>query len=117
MAIASVRTVEVAYSGDVTLDDTHVANNATSPGMEELKTLASGANTITVPVVSGFAVTGVTIVPPAGNAVALTLKGVTGDTGVRIHNTDPTSLGLDSAVVSFCLTAGSSVAGVRFYWT
>jgi hypothetical protein len=35
---------------------------------------------------------------------------------VRIHNTDPTIIALDPSVTTFCLTAGSTLAGVRFLW-
>lgn len=112
--VNAARQVKITYSGGVagiqTLD---AADNAASPAAISFVTLASGANTITPP--AGF--NSCTIIPPVSNAVAITLKGVTGDTGVRIHNTDPTSIGLDSSVGSFCLTAGSSIAGVRLLWT
>lgn len=114
MAAIANRRITITYSGAVEgTNPLDAAVNNASPAAVSFITLASGANTITPP--AGF--TSATIVPPAANAVAITLKGVTGDTGVRLHNTDPTSIGLDSSVASFCLTAGAGIAGVRIFWT
>ncbi len=111
------RKVTITYSGAVDGEQVlDAADNASSPAVVELKTLASGANTITVPT-AGFVPTAVTIVPPGDNETAITLKGVTGDTGVRIHDTDPTTIALHSGVTTFCLTAGAIVTGVRLYWS
>lgn len=117
MAVTATRKITVDFSGDV--DGTQVVNaasNAASPGSVEVKTLAAGLNTITVPT-GGTTVTGVTIIPPAGNTQSITLKGVTGDTGIRLHDTDPTSLSLHSSVTSFALTAGAQVTGLRLLWS
>lgn len=67
--------------------------------------LVSGANTITPPVGATVAC----IVPPVANATTITLKGVTGDTGVPLSPTNPSWVSLASAA-AFCLTSG--VAGV-----
>lgn len=117
MAVTSNRTSTVVLTGDVTgtLVST-AAQNAASPGSVEIKTLASGANTITVPT-GGSTPVAVTITPPVGNTVSITVKGVTGDTGVRIHNTDPTVIALDSSVLTFCLTAGAALTGLRLLWS
>lgn len=66
-------------------------------------TLASGANTITVPTGS----VGVVIVPDADNTTALTLKGVSGDTGISISPSDPTLLTFGTAPASIVVTAAS----------
>jgi hypothetical protein len=67
-------------------------------------TLASGANTITVPSWAAFAI----IIPPTANAVALTLKGVTGDTGILIDLTSPSLLNFPATPpASFVITAAS----------
>lgn len=50
--------------------------------------LASGANTIAVPTWA----TSVLIEPSSANVEGLTLKGVTGDTGIAISPTQPTLL-------------------------
>ncbi len=111
------RRITITYSGDVDGEQAiDASDNADSPAAVELKTLASGANTITVPT-AGTVPTAVTIVPPGDNTTSITLKGVTGDTGFRIHNTDPTSIALHSGVTSFCLTAGAEIIGVRVYWS
>lgn len=117
MSTVSSRTQTTTFTGDVTATQTNAAaSNAASPGVNELKTLASGANTITVPS-GGSTPVAVTIVPPAGNVQTLTLKGVTGDTGVGLHLTDPTTIALAASVSSFCLTAGAAITGVRFIWS
>lgn len=117
MAVTATRTTTIVYSGDVIGTETlSAAANAASPGSVEIKSLSSGANTITVPT-GGATVVACTIVPPTANTTSITVKGVTGDTGVRIHNTDPTSLSIDSSVTSFVLTAGGAITGVRLFWS
>lgn len=117
MSVSAVRTVSLVYSGDVVGTETlTAATNAASPGQMEVKILASGANTITPP--AGSTPVSVTIVPPTGNVITLTLKGVTGDTGILLHPTDPFTLSLGSPTATFVITAGSLFAtGTRFYWT
>ncbi len=72
-------------------------------------TLTSGANTITVP--SGAVACVIT--PPSGNGVALTLKGVTGDTGVHISQTTPSLIVFDGSNLpsTFVITAASLTTG------
>jgi len=117
MSTVCTRSTTLTYTGDVTATQTvAAAQNLASPGVIELKNLASGANTITVP--SGGAVpTAVTIVPPANNVATILLKALTGDTGVGLHPTDPTTLALANTVTSFVLTAGAAITGVRFIWS
>lgn len=118
MATSAAKTITVTFTGDVSGTQTLTpATNATSAAKVDILTLASGANTITVPAVTGFTVTGCVIAPPAGNVNSITFKGVSGDTGTRLHNTDPSYLALDSSVVSFVLTAGAQVSGVRIEWS
>jgi hypothetical protein len=69
--------------------------------------LASGANTITVPT----GATGVLIIPPAANAQTLTLKGVTGDTGVPISPSQPSLIMFATAPpATIVVTAGGAIA-------
>lgn len=118
MAVTSRRNVEVEFSGDVVADIIKSASdNLVSPGMEVIQTLAIGANTITAPVVSGIVVTGLMIIPPAGNLVLMTLKGVTGDVGFPIHLTGPCSFGLDTTFTSLVITAAAEIIGVRLIWS
>lgn len=118
MATTSSRTVQVSFSGDTESSIIQSAlDNEVSPGEMIIQTLASGANTITAPVISGLVVTGLTIIPPTGNTNLITLKGITGDTGVKLHHTDPTSLALDSTFVSLVLNAAATIVGVRLIWS
>jgi hypothetical protein len=117
MSTASTRETTITFTGDITATLTQEAlANAASPAVVELKTLSSGANTITKPA-GGATTVSVTIVPPAGNTTALTLKGVTGDAGIALHLTDPSTIALAAAVTDFCLTAAAGITGVRFIWS
>lgn len=116
MAAKARRKVTVTYSNDVEGEqELNAADNAASPAQIQIVSLVSGANTITVPT----GATAVTITKPTGNAVAITFKGVTGDTGVRLHDTDPDSISLHSSVTSFVLTRPSEsvTAVVRIFWS
>lgn len=117
MAVSSTRTTTIIFTGDTVGTETvSAATNASSPGGIEIKTLSAGANTITIPT-GGSTVTAVTIVPPSGNAQTLTLKGVTGDTGVPLHLTDPSTIALASGTTTFCLTAGGTITGLRLFYS
>lgn len=117
MAVTATRSISVVYSGDVVGTQTKAAaDNTVSPGQNDLVTLALGANTITVPT-GGATAKAVTIVPPAANAVQLTLKGVTGDTGILLHLTDPSSVALAPTQTTFVLNAGAICTGVRLIWS
>lgn len=116
MAVASARTQTITYTGDVTgSESVSAASNVASPGSITIHTLVLGANTITVPV--GATCTAATIVPPSANVQTLTLKGVTGDTGIPLHLTDPTTLALAASATTFCLTAGGVITALRIYWS
>jgi hypothetical protein len=117
MPTASARTQTIVFTGDTTATQTNAAaSNPNSPGVNELKSLAAGANTITVPT-GGATPVAVTIVPPAGNTVVLTLKGIAGDTGIPLHLTDPSTVALGAGVVNFVLNAAAIVTGIRFIWS
>lgn len=112
MAIKSKRLVTITFEEDVEYNQTFEAvENSTSPGVNEIQALVSGANTVTAPT----GAVGVTIIPPAGNTVTLTLKGVTGDTGIALAVASPTSLGI-SGVSTFVITTNGPVT-VRLIWT
>lgn len=113
MSITSFRQVIIQFSGDYDAAIEYEASNALSPGDIDIVTLASGNNTITVP--SGA--TGVTIKPPDDNEETITFKGVNGDTGVALHLTDATSIGLKSSVTSFVLNASATIEDVRLIWS
>jgi hypothetical protein len=117
MATTSNRQTIITDSGDVSYSQTiNAAANPLSPAKNDYVDLALGANTITPPTAGGTTPTSVTIIPPAGNAQTLTLKGVTGDTGVLLHKTDPTTIAL-GGTGTFVLTAGAIITGVRLLWS
>lgn len=118
MAVNAARTITINLTGDVIADKIFSATqNPLSPGSITIHELAAGANTIVVPLATGITVKGATIIPPSGNIIAITLKGITGDTGIVISLTDPTSLAFEAAPVSFILTAGGVISGLRIVWT
>lgn len=118
MSVTSSVSIQLGFSGDVTENIIQSAlDNSVSPAMNVLQTLAVGANTITAPVVAGIVVTGLLIIPPSGNVNLITLKGVAGDTGVKLHLTNPTFLALDSTFISLVLNAAASIVGVRLLWS
>lgn len=118
MSITSSRTIQVQFSGDVTLDVIQsAAENITSPGDARIVTLSAGNNTITPPTISGLLATGLTIIPPVGNSEPLRLKGDTDDIGIPLHTTDPTSLGLDDSLTSIIINVSTTVVGVRLIWS
>lgn len=105
MAVTSNRKITITWTADVEYSQEFDATvNSAGSGQNQLVALVSGNNTITVPT----GATGVTIIPAEDNAVALTLKGVNGDTGIALALTSPTSIGLAS-VSSFVINAGGSV--------
>lgn len=122
MATTAKREIRLTYYGDVggvSPGSPHriaAADNAASPAEIDLITLSAGNNTITVPT-SGTTPKACTIVKPTGNAVAITYKGVSGDTGTRLHDTDPDTISLHSTVTSFVLNAASQIDGVRLFWS
>lgn len=71
---------------------------------EQVVDLASGANTITVPT----GAVAMIMALPSGNTVAVTLKGISGDTGILLHTTYPLVLPLGS-VSTLVLTAAGAV--------
>lgn len=117
MTATAARNINVNYSGDVDANNNFpAASNTTSPATISVINLTNGPTTITPPD-GGTTPKGVTIIPPVGNVADITLKGVTGDTGVLLHPTDPTSLGLGSTTGTFVLTATTGITGVRLFWS
>lgn len=113
----SSRQVQVIFSSGVVASNTiAAANNTLSPAQIQIIELAPGANTITPPG-AGSSPQGCMIVPPAANTNSITLKGVTGDQGVPLHLTDPTSLALGSTTGTFVLTAVTTISGMRLFWS
>jgi hypothetical protein len=80
----------------------------------ETRNLSSGFNSVPIP----SQAIGVAIVFPDGNAVTVTLKGVTGDTGIPLNPNGLAILTLPtvSPPTTIGLTAGGAINGVRFLW-
>jgi len=122
MAATAKRKITVTYYGDVGgaspghAHENSAADNSASPAQIQIMTLAAGDNTITAPG-GGSTPKACTIVKPSGNTVAIKLKGAGGDTGVRLHDTDPDTISIDASVSSFILNAAAEVVGVRLFWT
>jgi len=118
MSTTCARTTTFTYTGDLTLTQTVEAlQNLASPGMIQLINLEVGANTIDIPETGVATAVAVTIVPPAGNTNAILLKALPGDTGLRLHDTDPTTIALDPSVTSFVLEITTAILGVRLFWS
>jgi hypothetical protein len=121
MAATAKRKITVTYYGDLGGASGHTnelaaADNNASPAQVQIVTLASGDNTITAPT-SGTTPKSCTIVKPSSNAIAIKIKGAGGDTGVRLHDTDPDTVSLHSSQASFILNAAAQIEGVRLFWT
>lgn len=118
MSITSSRNVQIEFSGDVSLQIIQSAlDNERSAAEAIIVSLVLGANTISPPLVSGLLVTALTIIPPSGNTSLITLKGVTGDTGIPLHLTDPTTIALDTTFISLVLNAAAAITGIRLIWS
>lgn len=118
MSITSSRNVQIEFSGDASLQIIQSAlDNERSAAETVIVSLVLGANTISPPLVSGLLVTALTIIPPSGNTSLITLKGVTGDTGIPLHLTDPTTIALDTTFISLVLNAAAAITGVRLIWS
>lgn len=117
MSVTANRQISLTYGNDLLLSESwNAAVNAVSPGKIDVTDLAAGSNTITPPTGGGSTPVAVTIIPPAGNTQTITLKGIAGDTGVPLHKTDPSSIGL-GGTGTFVLAAGGIITGVRFIWS
>ena len=118
MAVTSTRKVVVTFTGDVEFaEEFPAASNVVAPGIVNLVSLASGFNSIAVPVFGSVVPKALTIVPPSGNSQSIVLKGITGDTGLRLHDTDPSTISLHSSVTTVGLTAGAQINGVQLIWS
>lgn len=85
MSTTAVVVNYVKYSGDLNQEFVFDSGELLdSPAMTALVELAVGNNTVTLPDVTDFTVRGLVIVPPDGNVVEPTLKGVNGDTGIAL---------------------------------
>lgn len=118
MAVVSERIIGINFTGDIDAPNLafNAAENTNAPGEIDVVALSTGANTIAVP----SNAKGVTIIPIAGNTTALTLKGVSGDTGIALHLTDPSSFGINPATTTSFVIAASTTGpatSCRIIWS
>ena len=116
MPTTSSRTTVITNTGDF-LGTQYIsaASNTDASGEQRLITLANGNNTITLP--TNVVVRSITVIPPSGNTTAITLRGVAGDTGIRVHNTDPFTISFDTSVTTFVINVAAEVVDVRIVYT
>lgn len=114
MAVTSDVYVSVKMTGDLELDQTFpMVQNVAAPGDVDQLSLGSGFNAITVPATAKGAI----IIPAITGVVALTLKGVTGDTGIALSKNSPNLISFDtSPPVTIGITTGSATT-LRIVWT
>lgn len=108
MAITYFR-VEGQITGQVTGPKTIRFDYTSTAGTIRDLNLATGSNSVTIP--SGSE--GIIFVPPSTNTVALTLKGVTGDTGVLLHATNPSIIAVSSSTTVCVISAATIVSNCQ----
>lgn len=118
MSITAVVRNYITFTGD---EESEIVINsgalADSPCMNELKTLTTGNNTITLPLVTDFTVHGVVILPPTGNTIQPTVKGVNGDTGFAISESKASVIQFGTTLpLTFVLNVSAGIAGIRLVW-
>lgn len=113
MGVTSTSGVVFSYEGDIVQPQQLIAaaSNASCPGSEQLVAVSSSPVTVTKPA----GAVGCIVQKPAGNTVVITLKGVSGDSGVQLALTDPDRLSLGAAQAAFVLVAASA-ATIRLIW-
>jgi len=105
MAVTSDRTIVLQNTGDIEYQQSFGAEtNASGSADNNLVSLASGNNTITIPT----GAVAVTIIKPALNTVQILAKGVNGDTGVKLNLLDPDSISLGTSA-TLVLNADNTV--------
>lgn len=92
--------------------------NANSPCTPQVLNLASGANTINATNCPALAQAGaVVLIPPLGNIVTLTLKGISADTGVALSPTAPQLITFPTTPpTSFVITTNNTITGFTMLW-
>jgi len=118
MSTIAVNTNYVKFSGDVNQEFILTTDGLlASPAKADLISLAIGANTITVPAITGFTVHGVVIVPSDSNTEEPTLKGVSGDTGFKLSASRASVIQFGATPpASIVLTSLTVAVGFRLIW-
>jgi hypothetical protein len=109
-SIQIIGTISDTPTGTKTINKT--LSSVAANGYVQQIVLQSGANTITNPTVP--APSGCVITLPSTNTSVVTLKGISGDTGIAIGKTTTTVLNWDSTAVpaSFVLNSAATQTGL-----
>lgn len=112
MAASASVNISASVSGGIVNRSLNLPTIANSPTTDAISLLvcSTGFNSISPPTNA----VGVIILPPAANTVTLTLKGVTGDTGVGLHLTNPSCISL-AGLSAFGITTNGSVT-LDLFW-
>lgn len=91
-----------------------VLKNNNSPLYPQLVTLTGTTfSAVAIPTKAG----GVIIQPPAGNTATLTIKGITGDTGIAINKLAPTMLVFDTTPpATLGMVASATITDIKLTW-
>lgn len=88
-----------------------------SADVQQLVTLLNGDNTITIPVVVGFVIHGVAIIPPHANVVEPILKGDLGDVGITISASQASVIQFGATVpAAIYFEVPADIIGLRLVW-
>lgn len=91
--------------------DVSIAAVSTSVGDSSTTSYAVGFTAITPPA----AATAALIIPPAGNTNAIKLKGITGDTGVSLHPTNPTVISFPAgSTFGLTISTGATIITIQY---
>lgn len=103
--------VQASPTGSKTIGPITITSAAANLGVTEV-VLQSGANTITPPLIP--ATSGCIIQLPAGNTAIVTLKGVTGDTGIALGKTTASLINWDVTAppATFVLNSAATQTGL-----
>lgn len=122
MAAATVK-VDVRVtglpSGSVTIDIPLITLATAIAERKSLLTLVSGDNTFLKPDGTGgssLAAKGIIFIPPVANAVAFTLKRVTGDTGFAMDPAQPLMAFFAAGVTQVVINAAGTIANCELIW-
>lgn len=113
MSIQSQFNVQLIFTEDLLYSQQYSSlTSTTSPAQVITTTLVSGTTAIVIPAgAQGFG-----IIPPVANTTAfLTLKGVTGDTGVPLGTSNPSVFGIKTttATTEIAIVASTTLADVK----
>lgn len=97
--------------------DFQLFNNQSPCDLQSIN-LASGANTINATACPALpSAGGVWFIPPAANIATVTLKGVSGDTGLALSPSLPTFIPFAATPpTSFVLTTSDAITGFKLAW-